>query len=90
MEIFKKSEKSICHECFNVNALCNTSTLKTCDTDPSIKAAYIKSCDYFNKDMSKRKTTNDNRISIPHKRETRVEMMGGGHSDPEVINGATS
>ena len=82
MEIFKESEKSLCHDCFNINEKC-ARVSKVCGTDSKIGRAFIERCSKFNKPITTISNYKNTSISVQAKRETRVEMMGGGHIDPE-------
>lgn len=49
MESFKKSDKSICHECPNFGERCDYRTNRVCGSDRKKKVAYVNQCDHFDK-----------------------------------------
>ena len=79
MEKFKKSKKSICLECSNIENTCASLGGKICDTDNEIGLAYVKKCAWINKEMVHTKQTKHT-VSVDHKPESRIDMMGGGHN----------
>ena len=83
MEIFKESAKSICHNCDNIELKCSGKIMITCGTDPKISKAFVQNCNKFNTDLYAKNETKTRTLSVQARRETRVEMMGGGHADPE-------
>jgi len=83
VEVFKKSLKSICHNCININEICS-SINKTCGTDSKMGLAYIEKCSKFNKDITEDKIRSS-KIVVQNKSDSRIEMMGGGFK--EVLNG---
>lgn len=87
MDLFKKSNKSICHNCRNINEKCSLVT-KVCGTDSKIGYSFVQKCSKFNKDMSAVIQHKSNRIIVDNSADSRIEMMGGGFK--EVRNGNKS
>lgn len=85
MELFKVSKKSICHSCKNIDIMCGQFS-KICGTDNKEKLACVNSCAMFNKDIADN-ITRSNKITVSHRGDSRIEMMGGGFK--EAINGTT-
>lgn len=77
MEKFKKSTKSICHGCNNINEVCSIKTFKTCGTDSKIGFSFVEKCNMFNKDFNEKKVTKKVYVTAGHKPETRSENIGG-------------
>lgn len=78
-EKFKQSKKSICKTCCNINSKCNLVVSMKCETDSTIGLSFVNSCNMYNADMSKPKNYSDNKVSVSHATDSRIEMMGGGH-----------
>lgn len=78
MEAFKKSRKSICYNCINLDESCKTyNVMITCGTDSTTESAKVDSCNFFNKELLKN-VSRKGSIVIARKPESRIEMMGGG------------
>lgn len=80
IEVFKISKKSICHECSNINEVCNMKVSMTCGTDGPAGLAFVQRCGSLNKVIQGRPEESSHTITADHKPESRVDMMGGGHN----------
>lgn len=78
LELFKKSQKSICHQCFNFENNCIETTKSVC-TDKKLLIAFLKECNMFNKKMIA--VYEKNKVASDNKPESRVDMMGGGFKE---------
>lgn len=78
MDLFKKSPKSICHQCYNIKESC-LHPMKSCEADKKLHVAYVTKCASFNKPMSAQYVAKS--VSVEASTDSRVEMMGGGHQD---------
>lgn len=86
MEIFKESKMSLCNKCNNINETCNMNVSMSCGTDSKIGKAFVEKCNTFNKSMGQTHAKSKV-LSVANMQDTRVEMMGGGHADPEKPEG---
>lgn len=86
MEIFKKSNKSICHKCSNFNEKCSMVS-KYCETDNKIGLGFVVRCSRFNKELIE-SLSEKYIVKVDKAADSRIEMMGGGFK--EVIDGKTS
>jgi len=80
---FKKSKKSICHNCSNIDEICDSRVSITCGSDSKVQSSFVEKCGSFNKPIVDKANRESMTISVGHKADTRVETMGGGHKDPE-------
>jgi len=78
MEVFKKSNKSICSKCSNLENQCSFLGGKLCGTDLNIGYAFVEKCTWFNKNIGSEKQVSHT-VKVAHKSESRIDMMGGGH-----------
>lgn len=77
MEVFKKSKKSLCHGCNNINETCSIKAFKTCGTDSKVGYSFVETCNLFNKDFHAERSTKKVYVTAGNRPETRSENIGG-------------
>jgi hypothetical protein len=78
MDPFKRSPKSICHQCSNINEDCKD-THKSCGTDSKLGVSFVQRCSSFNRPMGELSKKSTAPVAVDAPVDSRVEMMGGGH-----------
>ena len=82
MDKFKLSKKSICHKCINIDEVCDMRVSISCGTDSKVAASFVETCSSYNKTIGESAKESGKSISVGYRADSRVEMMGGGHTEP--------